>query len=118
MAQALQETGEQQQAVTILNLTLKHLARSRKILGGGFSNGIDDVFALALLGKKDEAFHRLATAIDNKWSFFSWDFEKTPALKSLVGDPRLTHEVQRLSEYMANERAWYEEHKNEPVMSF
>ncbi len=118
VAQALQETGQVQQSTTILKLILKHVDRSRKILGGGSSNGIDDVFALALLGRKDEAFKRLAEAIDNKWSFFSWDFEKTPALKSLTGDPRLMQEYQRLSEHMANERIWYEEHKNEPVMSF
>ncbi len=115
IAQALQETGEREQAETILLGILKHIDRSRKMLGGGFSNGIDDVFALSLLGETEEAFRRLDAAIDNKWSFYSWDFDETPALRPLAGDPRLVQAHARMARHMESERDWYVAHQDDPV---
>lgn len=78
LGDALMSTGQTEQAKLILNASLDFVDKSRKLQDGGFTSGIDDVFALALLGNMKQALDRLESAIDNGWLFYSYMYFKMP----------------------------------------
>ena len=106
--------GEQDKAQAIGEEALDHIERSRKLQGTGLLSGIEDVLVLALLGDVDEAIYRLERAVNRDYSFYSWQLVYGHVPAALQDDPRFDPLVERLGRFMARERAWFEEHKDDP----
>lgn len=94
-ADALKSTGEVVQAERILHAVLDFVDKSRKLQDGGYTSGIDDVLALALLGNMQEALDRLESAIDEGWLFYSYVYFKMP-VQPLAENQRFQQLKQRL----------------------
>ncbi len=115
IARAWQATSQDDKANTILNAGLAHIEKTRKLQGGGFSSGIDDVIFLVLLGQYDNALTNLKSAIDSRWSMYSMNFDQHPVFKPIKNDPRFLSLVEKHREFMAQEREWVEQHLNSSV---
>lgn len=95
LGEALMMTGQTHQAELILSNLVDFIDKSRKLQDGGYTSGIDDVLALALLGDLQEALDRLEIAIDNGWLFYSYVYFKMPQ-KSLENSERFQALEQKL----------------------
>ena len=91
--------------------------RSRKMQGGGWFAGIEDVQIYAIRGETQKALDAFETAVDNKWSFYSASLVGygDPHLDSIVDEPRYQALVERLRQRMAAERAWFEANRDLPL---
>ena len=85
---ALININEDAQGKKILGSVLGHIDAARKLQGGGFSSGTDDVYTLAALGRYDEAIQRLEQAINDDWLFYSFDFFRDSGVANLNALPR------------------------------
>jgi TolB-like protein/Flp pilus assembly protein TadD len=115
LALAYTRLGEQEKADAIIDAALEALGRMRLRQGGGTISGIDDAVLYAIRGDQEEALSRLEAAIDSGWFFYSFGYPDAPAFADMKDDPRMIALWDRLAERMAEERAWYEAHKDDPL---
>jgi TolB-like protein len=113
LAEALLKTGQQEQGLLLIDVTLAHIERSRKLQSGGWMAGPEDALLYALLGEDEKALDSLQRAIDQNWMFYSRAAMFDSAFNTLADSPRFQGLLTRLKQNMARERAWYEEHKND-----
>lgn len=115
IAQGLLETGQQEEADRLLAALRAKVERSRKLQAGGWASGIEDAQIYSLQGETDRALAALARAVDSGWMSYSYTIETDPSLTPIKSDPRYEEIRQRLLDHLARERAWYEEHKDDPL---
>ena len=115
LAQALIETGEREQGYAVANAGLDFILRQRKLQGGAHIIGIEDAQFYALLDERELMLPTLKNAIDRDWMFYSVLLIDSPILKDYRDDPELQALVDTQAAKMAAQRAWYEEHKDEPL---
>jgi TolB-like protein/Flp pilus assembly protein TadD len=115
LAQAWIHTGEQDKADRLLEGMLQAVLRSRKLRASGWGTGIEDVQIYSLQGKKDLALDTLESAIDSGWMFYTFMLWDDRSLDPLRDDPRYDALLDKLEERMAEQRQWYEEHKDDPL---
>ena len=115
LAQAMIETGRQEQADRLLDTMLETVTRSRKLQAGGWRLGIEDVQVYSLQGKKEEALAALEEAVDSGWMFYAFTVWDDPSLDALRDDPRFDELVDRMRNNLAEQRQWFEEHKDDPL---
>lgn len=113
LAGALLKTGEETQALVLIDASLEWFERSRKLQAGGWMAGTEDALLHALRGEDERALDILERAINRDWMFYAQAVLFDSALKHLQDDPRYLTLVDRLRQNMARERAWYEEHKDD-----
>jgi TolB-like protein/Tfp pilus assembly protein PilF len=116
LAGALLKTGRQEQAYRLIDATLEHIQRSRKLQAGGWMAGPEDALLYALLGDDDAALRALDAAISQGWMFYSHAVIRDPALDGLRENPRFMALVDRLQQNLARERQWYAEHANDLLL--
>ncbi|MDX1459662.1 MAG: tetratricopeptide repeat protein [Xanthomonadales bacterium] len=116
LAEALLRTGEVEQAHRLVDATLVHFEKSRRLQAGGWMAGPEDALLLALINEDEKALASLEKAIRRDWMFFSHAIIHDSAFDRLRDDPRFGELVDRLSERLADERAWYEAHKDDLVI--
>lgn len=100
--------GQTEKAENLLNLALSHVENNRKLQGGGFSSGIDDVFYLVMLGNQDKALIRLNDAIDNRWSFYSSSLPTEPVFRALHNNSEFQRLLERQRSFMVSQQQWYQ----------
>lgn len=115
LAQAFIETGGQDQADRLLEAMLQPVVRSRKLQAGGWRSGIEDVQIYALQGRPEEALDALEEAVEAGWMYYSFSIWDDPSLDSLRDDPRFDELMERIRNNLAEERAWFEKHKDDPL---
>jgi hypothetical protein len=71
--------------------------------------------ALIETGERELMLQTLKNAIDRGWMFYSVMLIDSPILKDYRDDPELQALVDTQAARMAAQRAWYEEHKDEPL---
>jgi tetratricopeptide (TPR) repeat protein len=113
LAQALIETGQEDQAYAIADVSIDFILRQRKLQIGAWSVGIEDAQFYALLGERDLMLESVDHAIDNDWMFYSEILIDSPTFKDYKDDPDFLALVDRQAAKMAEQRAWFEEHKDE-----
>ena len=113
LAEALLKTGDEAQAMVLIDATLEWFERSRKLQAGGWMAGTEDALLHALRGENQRALDILERAINRDWMFFARSVMFDSALKHLQDDPRYLALIDRLEQNMARERAWYQEHKDD-----
>ena len=116
LSEALLRTGQTEQAELLIQATLTHFERSRKLQAGGWMAGPEDAQLYALLGDHESALESLEKAIVRDWMFFARALIEDTPFNALREDPRFGELVDRLAQNMAEERAWYEEHKDDLVL--
>ena len=115
LAQAYVETGQTDKGLALLAEVERAVQRMRKLQGTGWVAGNEDAQIFAIRGEKDRALDALEAAIDSGWMFFSYGLENDPSFDAYKEDPRFLELVQKLRERMAEERQWYEDHKDDPL---
>ena len=90
--------------------------RQRKLQIGASATGIEDAQLYAVLGERDLMLQSIEHAIDNDWMFYSRILVDSPLFKDYRNDPEFQLLVDRQSVKMAEQRAWYEAHKDEPLL--
>ncbi len=115
LAQAMIETGRQEQADRLLDTMLETVTRSRKLQAGGWRSGIEDVQVYSLQGKTEEALAALEEAVDSGWMFYAFTIWDDPSLDALRDDPRFDELMDRMRDNLAEQRQWFEEHKDDPL---
>jgi len=113
LAEALLKTGDEAQAMVLINANLEWFERSRKLQAGGWMAGAEDALLFALRGENERALDVLERAINRDWMFYAQAIVFDTALRHLQDDPRYLVLVDRLEQKMARERAWYMEHKDD-----
>ncbi|MDX1555047.1 MAG: tetratricopeptide repeat protein, partial [Xanthomonadales bacterium] len=116
LIEALIKTGQTEQANMLVEATLTHFERSRRLQAGGFMAGPEDALVYSLVGEYDQALESLEKAIVRDWTFFSLAVVEDSAFNALREDARFVELVDRLAQKMAEERAWYEAHKDDLVL--
>ncbi len=116
LAEAMLKTGQTEQAHLLIDATLTHFERSRKLQAGGWMAGPEDALLHALLGEHERALDSLDKAIVRDWMFYARAVIEDSAFNALREDPRFTELVDRLAQNMADQRAWYEAHKDDLVL--
>ncbi|WP_185969321.1 winged helix-turn-helix domain-containing protein [Aliiglaciecola sp. M165] len=118
ISQAWTQLSEDEKATTLLKAGLAHIAKTRKLQGGGFSSGIEDVRFHILLGEHSQAMAKLKMAIDNHWSMYSMWFHKHPVFEPFVQDPQFLSLVEQHKAFMQSQRQWYQRQlKNDAALS-
>ena len=113
VARAMVELGQQQQGEAIAEAALAHIERTRKLQTTGWATGIDDAVLLMILGREDEGLDRLEAAIDQGWRFYSMGlYLYAPPPLSEAGLERYETLVSRLGNNLAEDRAWYQAHRD------
>ena len=115
LAHAYIETGQREQGLALLAEVERAIQRMRKLQGTGWVAGNEDAQIYAIRGEKDRALDALEAAIDAGWMFYSYGLQKDPSFDAYKDDPRFLGIVQKLADRMAEERKWYEEHKDDPL---
>lgn len=113
LAEALLQTGQNDQAYLLIDSTLDHFERSRKLQAGGWMAGPEDALMLALLGEDAKAMDSLEQAIDRDWMFFSASVVDDTAFDHLRENPRFQSIIAQLENNLASERQWYQDHRND-----
>jgi len=114
-AHALQELGDAEQTVLLLDAIEEVISGMRLITGPGFTNGIENVEVAALRGNTEEALANLRRAIDQNWRF-TWDYmPASKTLDSIRDDPRFDAMIEEIRADVARQRAWYERNKDLPL---
>lgn len=116
LAEALVRTGRIEEGNRLIDAVLGHVARARKLQAGGWMAGPEDAMMYALRGEDDLALAALEDAIERDWSFYTLAVLEDSVFDGLRDDPRFIGLVDRLGRKMEDERAWYEEHKDELVL--
>lgn len=78
--------------------------------------GPEDALILALSNEDEKALASLEKAIRRDWMFFAHSVINDSALDSLRDDSRFIELVDQLASRLADERAWYEAHKDDLVL--
>ena len=115
LAQAWIETGQRDRGLKLLGKLEQAVERMRKLQGGGWVAGNEDAQIYAIRGEKDRALDALEAVIDSGWMFYSFGLENDPSFDAYKDDERFLSIVQKLADRMAEERQYYEEHKDEPL---
>lgn len=115
LAQAYVETGDREKGLALLDVLEQELIRMRTLQGAGWIAGNEDSQIYAIRGEKDRALDALEAAIDSGWMFFSYGLARDPSFDAWKDDERFLAIVKKLSDRMADERAWYEQHKDDPL---
>jgi TolB-like protein/Tfp pilus assembly protein PilF len=115
LAQAYIETGQRDKGLTLLAELERAVERMRKLQGTGWVAGNEDAQIYAMRGEKDRALDALETAVDAGWMFYSFGLPNDPSFDAYKNDPRFLAIVQKLADRLAEERQWYEEHKDDPL---
>lgn len=102
---ALLETNQVEQGNKVLNALLDYIARSRVLKSGGYTSGVDDVNAYAILGNNDRAIEILTDRLENDWIFYSYAFFAMPATKELAQNERFQTLKKQLHDKMKIEQA-------------
>jgi hypothetical protein len=87
----------------------------RKLQGTGWVAGHEDAQIYAIRGEKDRALDALEAAIDAGWMFYSYGLDNDPSFDACKDDPRFLANVEKLRNRMAQERQWYQDHKDDPL---
>lgn len=112
LAGALLRTGQSEQANLLIDATLTHFERSRKLQAGGWMAGPDDALLHALRGEVELALDSLERAIVRDWMFYAQALINDPALDKLRDNSRFIDLVDRLGQNVSREREWYENNKD------
>jgi len=115
LAQALIESGQIEQGYAVAEAGIDFILRQRKLQIGAWNTGVEDAQFSALLGEREQMLQSLENAIDKDWMFYSWMVFESPTLKDYRDDPEFMALFDRQAAKMAEQRAWYEEHKGEPL---
>jgi TolB-like protein/Tfp pilus assembly protein PilF len=115
LAQALIETGQVEQGHAIAAAGIDHILRQRKLQIGWDNVGIEDAMFYALVGERDLMLKSINHAIDNDWMFYSGVLVDSPLFKDYRSDPEFQALVDRQAAKMAEQSAWYETNKDEPL---
>lgn len=108
LVRAYLQGNNSKSAEKLIAIALNHTDRSRKMQGGGFSRGTDDVYFLVLKGDLEEALKRLSTAIEDNWSMYSMYFDYDPVFAPIAEDPRFKALVEKHKHFMLSEQHWYQ----------
>ena len=104
LALLLSKAGEQDQANRLLNAVL---AFDDSTFGSYFYNGprgIENVHALAIAGRTEEAIDAFRVAADNRFRVgWEWYTELDPNMESLRGDPRYPAMIAEIKADMAEQ---------------
>ncbi len=115
VAQGMLETGQQEQGERLMAALMEKVERSRRLQPSGWGTGIEDVQIYSLRGDKVRALDTLARAVDAGWMLYAFTILTDPALDPLRDEPRFDEIVDRLRAHLAEERAWFEAHKDDPL---
>ncbi|NIL94163.1 MAG: tetratricopeptide repeat protein [Woeseiaceae bacterium] len=115
LAQAYVETGEKDRGLALLAEIERAVQRMRKLQGTGWVAGHEDAQIYAIRGEKNRALDALEAAIDAGWMFYSYGLENDPSFDAYKDDPRFLTIVQKLRDRMAQERQWYQDHKDDAL---
>ena len=112
LAGALLRTGQSEQANLLIEATLTHFERSRKLQAGGSIAGPEDVLLHALRGENELALDSIERAIVRDWMFYAQALIEDPALDNLRDNTRFIEMVDRLRQNVTREREWFETNKD------
>jgi len=115
LAMAYIESAAKEKGSALLSQIEQAVMRMRKLQGTGWVSGIEDAQIYAIRGEKDRALDAFEAAVDAGWMFYSYYIEKDPSFDAFNDDERFVGIVQKLADRMADERQYYEEHKDEPL---
>jgi TolB-like protein/Flp pilus assembly protein TadD len=115
LAQAWLETGAEARAGQLLQATLDTLERMRIRQSAGFTTGVEDAQVYALMGEPELALERLEEAIDSGWQYMAEGSFLDSNFNALRDDPRFVRLQQRIERILAEERAYFEANKDQPL---
>ncbi len=115
LAQAYIESGEKEKGIALLSQIEQAVERMRKLQGTGWVSGIEDAQIYAIRGEKERALNAFEAAVNAGWMFYSYRIENDPSFDAFKHDERFVGIVQKLADRMADERQYYEDHKDEPL---
>jgi TolB-like protein/Tfp pilus assembly protein PilF len=102
-------------AVLLLDRLEAWMAARHRVRGGRY--GLEDAAAQMVRGRQDQALVIIRQAIDEKWRDDWWFyFRHDPRFKPLHDNEDFLAMVAEVEADMLAQQAWYEEHKNEPLL--
>ncbi|MDX1460825.1 MAG: tetratricopeptide repeat protein [Xanthomonadales bacterium] len=106
---ALYATGDTERGRELLNAAREYY-ESQTYIGPG------PVFIHAFLGEKDEAIAALRRAMDEGWRFNWFRVTRYPMFDPMLSEPEWVELITELEADIADQRRWYEENKDLPVL--
>ncbi|EAQ96606.1 tetratricopeptide repeat protein [Congregibacter litoralis] len=117
LATAYRGLGQEEKARVLSEAGLAFIDQRRKLQASGYVSGIEDSHFLMLLGREDEALERLNRSVAAGWRFFSVVIKFHPLYDPVRDDPEFQRAIETLEEDMAEQLAWYEAHRDDPIES-
>jgi hypothetical protein len=67
-------------------------------------------------GDHDAALEELEQLVDGGWRYYWWELDTLPQFALLADRPRFKALVERLERGVAEQRAYFEAHRDEPLI--
>jgi TolB-like protein/Tfp pilus assembly protein PilF len=113
-AAILHANGETEQRDILLQAMEQKIATMHRTRGYGY--GTLDVYIHAMRSDRDRAIAGLRDAIDTGWRSSWWWLRRDWKLASLHQDPDFIAMMNELEADILEQRQWYDEHKDEPLL--
>lgn len=111
----LREAGRQAQARALLTAVEATLERMRIARGPHYVTGLEETLLLAVQGRHGEAVDAFERLVDGGWRYYWFGLEHYPMLDPIRDELEFRAAVERLAAGVAEQRAWYEEHRDDPL---
>ena len=116
LAQALLESEKTEEAQRLLKAAMATIETMRLKQSAGFTTGVEDAQVLVLMGRYEEGLNRLEDAIDSGWQYMSGLAFRDTNFYAVRDTPRCKALQKRMDDIMAEERDYFETHKDEPLI--
>ena len=115
VGRALHESGNTERANYLFDQALALMRTMHRVRGVGYDNL--DVLIHVIRGEETQAIAALRDAFDEGWRL-NCVFLRHPPFDTMLDNPEWVAVVEQFEADIARQRAWYEEHKNDPLPDF
>lgn len=110
-----QDSGDTRRAAILLEHIEETVERTRIEKGPWLIVGHERAAVLAMKGEHDAALDALDELVDSGWRYYWWVLDDVPEFEPLREHPRFLRMMERLEDGVAEQRAYFEEHRDQPL---
>jgi TolB-like protein/tetratricopeptide (TPR) repeat protein/DNA-binding winged helix-turn-helix (wHTH) protein len=112
----LTQAGETRRAAVLVERIAEAVERMRAEKGPWLVVGYERASVLAMRGDHDAALEELEQLVDGGWRYYWWELDTLPQFALLADRPRFKALVERLERGVAEQREYFEAHRDEPLI--
>jgi tetratricopeptide (TPR) repeat protein len=112
----LEASGDTRRSGLLLERFEETVERTRVEKGPWLVVGHERASVLAMKGNYEAALDELEDLVDGGWRYYWWVLDDLAEFEPLKDRPRFQRLIQRLEEGVAEQRAYFEEHRDQPLI--